>query len=184
VLPVAESTGFSCQLAESYSQTARYFRQVAVIRQAHSTELESALAVWRFANPESDLHGHVDNLREWSRDDGARVFVAADGERLVAVAFSLLARADDGSGPFLPGQRHLTGVAVIPQQQHHGLGRSLLSAVLEDARRDGCWRVTLWTSEANVAARKLFEGSGFIPTGRKEPNRVGVEMLQLEWLNR
>ena len=150
------------------------------IRQADPAELEPALGVWRAANPDSELHGHLERLRDGARDDGARVFVAAEGKRLVGVAFSLPRRAADGAGPVLPGQRHLSGFAVIPERQRHGIGRSLLSTVLEDARRDGCARVTLWTHAANVPARKLFEAAGFVPTGRRGSDDNGAEMLQLE----
>jgi 2-haloacid dehalogenase len=153
---------------------------VAVIRQADPAELESALGVWRAANVDSQLPGHLEHLRGWAGEDGARVFVAAEGERLVGVAFSLPGRAADGAGPVVPGQRHLTGFAVIPERQRHGIGRSLLSTALEDARREGCARVTLWTHAANAPARKLFEAAGFLPTGRSEPDANGAEMLQLE----
>jgi ribosomal protein S18 acetylase RimI-like enzyme len=78
----------------------------------------------------------------------------------------------------------LTGVAVIPEQQRRGIGRTLLATVLDDARRDGCRRVTLWTRAANVPARKLFEAEGFVATGRREPDATGVEMLQLEYVSR
>jgi GNAT superfamily N-acetyltransferase len=152
------------------------------IRQADPAELESALGVWCAANFEGRLHGHPEHLRAWAREDGARVFVAAESERLVGVAFSLRARAADGAGPVVPGRRHLTGFAVVPERRRHGIGRSLLSAVLDDARIDGCTRVTLWTHAANVPARKLFEAAGFLPTGRREPDANGAEMLQLEYV--
>jgi ribosomal protein S18 acetylase RimI-like enzyme len=155
-----------------------------VIRQADPSELESALGVWRAANADSRLHAHLEHLRGWAREDGARIFVAAEGERLLGVAFSLPGRAADGAGPVVPGQRHLTGLAVVPERQRHGIGRSLLSKVLDDARREGCARVTLWTHTANVPARKLFEAAGFLPTGRREPDADGAEMLQLEYLSR
>src|ERR687884_40440 len=115
---------------------------VTEIRQADPAELESALGVWRAANSDSRLHGHLEHLRGWAREDGARVFVAAEGTCLVGVAFSLPGRAADGAGAVLPGQRHLTGLAVVPERQRRGIGRSLLSVVLEDARREGCSRVT------------------------------------------
>ena len=153
---------------------------MAVIRQAEPAELEPALGVWRAANSDSRLHGHLEHLRGWAREDGARVFVAAEGERLVGVAFSLPARAADGAGPVVPGRRHLSGVAVLPERQRQGIGRSLLSTALEDARGEGCTRVKLWTHAANVPARKLFESAGFRPTGRREPDAGGAEMLLLE----
>lgn len=152
------------------------------IRQADPAELESALGVWRAANPESRLHGHLEHLRDGAREEGARVFVAAEGKSLVGVALSLRGRADDGAGPVLPGRRHLTGFAVVPERQRHGIGRRLLATVLEDARREGCTRVTLWTHAANVPARKLFEAAGFLPTGRRGPDADGAEMLQLEFV--
>ena len=155
---------------------------MAVVRQADPAELESALGVWRAANVDSRLYGHVEHLRGWARQDGARVFVAAEGKRLVGVAFSLPGRADDGAGPILPGRRHLTGFAVIPERQRRGIGRSLLSTVLEDARSDGCRRVTLWTQATNVPARRLFEAAGFLPTGRSDSDDTGAEMLQLEYV--
>ena len=153
---------------------------MAVIRQAEPAELEPALGVWRAANSDSRLHGHLEHLRGWAREDGARVFVAAEGERLVGVAFSLPGRAADGAGPVVPGQRHLTGIAVVPERQRRGIGRSLLSTALEDARSEGCARVTLWTHAANAPALRLFEAAGFLPTGRREPDAGGAEMLQLE----
>jgi hypothetical protein len=57
---------------------------VTEIRQADPAELESALGVWRAANPDSELHGHLERLRDGARDNGTRVFVAAEGKRLVA----------------------------------------------------------------------------------------------------
>ena len=153
-----------------------------MIRQADPAELGSALGVWRAANVGSRLHGHVENLRGWASQDGARVFVAAEGTRLVGAALSLPGRAADGAGPVLPGRRHLTGFAVLPERQRQGIGRGLLLAVLEDARSDGCTRVTLWTHAANDPARALFEAAGFVPTGRSEPDESGAEMLQLEYV--
>jgi ribosomal protein S18 acetylase RimI-like enzyme len=152
------------------------------IRQADPEELEAALGVWRAANVDSPLHGHLEHLRGRAREDGARVFVAAEGKRLVGVAFSLRGRAADGAGPVIPGRRHLTGLAVVPERQRHGIGHRLLSTILEDARREGCRRVTLWTHTENVPARKLFEAAGFLPTGRRGPDANGAEMLQLEYV--
>jgi len=153
---------------------------VVVIRQADQAELESALAVWRAANVDGRVHHQLENLRRWAREDGARVFVAVEGERPVAVAFSLLGRADDGAGPLVPGHRHLTGVAVVPERQRRGIGRKLLARALEDARNEGCGRVTLWANATNVPARRLFESAGFVPTGRSERDDSGASMLLFE----
>jgi len=43
--------------------------------------------------------------------------------------------------------------------------------------RQPCPKALLWTSAANIPARKLFETAGVVPTRRKEPQFVGVERL-------
>jgi ribosomal protein S18 acetylase RimI-like enzyme len=151
-----------------------------VVRQARAEEVDQAIGVWRAANRLSPLPQHPERLRRWASGDGARLHVAVEGDRLVGMALSLLGRTEDGAGQVVPGLRHLTGVAVEPSRQREGIASKLLHAVLEEARREDCERVTLWVRTDNHAARRLFASFEFRPTGRSEPDEAGTEMTQLE----
>ncbi|MGI8446477.1 MAG: GNAT family N-acetyltransferase [Streptosporangiaceae bacterium] len=50
---------------------------------------------------------------------------------------------------------------VTPGRRGHGLGRALMKAAIEQARRHGADRIDLSTSEDDVAARALYESLGF-----------------------
>jgi ribosomal protein S18 acetylase RimI-like enzyme len=153
-----------------------------VVRLARADEQRAALAVWRRANRGSALQQHPQRLQRWAREEGARFYVAAEGERLVGMALSLRGRADDGAGEVIPGVRHLTGVAVVPERQRMGIGRRLIATVLADAEHDRCQKVTLWTNETNTAALALFESLGFRPTGRRARDESGAQSVHFERL--
>jgi ribosomal protein S18 acetylase RimI-like enzyme len=150
------------------------------VRQLGISSLETVLDVWHAANELSALTNHRSNLREWARQEGARIFGAFDGEQIVGNAFSLLTRVDDGAGEVVAGARHLTGLAVLPTHRRRGIGQALLHAVIADAQGEGVSRIGLWTHTNNEPARRLFQANGFRPTGRCAVDAVGAEMIMLE----
>ncbi len=50
----------------------------------------------------------------------------------------------------------------MPERRGRGLGRALMDAALELARREGADHMDLGTSEDDVAARALYESLGFV----------------------
>jgi ribosomal protein S18 acetylase RimI-like enzyme len=64
-------------------------------------------------------------------------------------------------------EAHLQELYVVPALRGRGLGRSLMEAVLDEARAAGAGFIDLATSEDDVAARKLYESAGF--TNREQP---------------
>jgi GNAT superfamily N-acetyltransferase len=56
---------------------------------------------------------------------------------------------------------YLEELYVIPGRRGQGLGRALLEAAMDHARKRGAARIDLNTSEADVAARALYESAGF-----------------------
>lgn len=100
-------------------------------------------------------------------------------ERLTERITTLLAGGDTavllgGSGPdglavlrFRPAiwtealECYLAELYVVPDHRGHGLGRALMNAVLELARDQGAAWIDLGTSDADLAARKLYESLGF-----------------------
>ncbi len=56
---------------------------------------------------------------------------------------------------------YLAELYVVPERRGQGLGRALMEAAIELARREGATHMDLGTSEDDVAARALYESLGF-----------------------
>ena len=56
---------------------------------------------------------------------------------------------------------YLEELYVAPAMRGQGLGRALLEAAMETARRAGAAHMDLGTSEDDTAARALYESAGF-----------------------
>jgi ribosomal protein S18 acetylase RimI-like enzyme len=64
----------------------------------------------------------------------------------------------------LPSHSHvliMNGLAVAPDHQGQGLGRRLVEATKEEARRRGARKLTLRVLGPNIVARALYESCGF-----------------------
>lgn len=62
---------------------------------------------------------------------------------------------------------HVTNVAVHPGHRRRGIGRALLSGVIEEARRRAIRVVALEVRPSNLEARMLYESFGFRVVGRR-----------------
>lgn len=60
---------------------------------------------------------------------------------------------------------YLAELYVVPDRRRGGLGRALMEAAIELARREGADYMDLGTSEDDVAARALYESLGFSNRG-------------------
>ena len=72
---------------------------------------------------------------------------------------------------------YLEELYVVPGRRGRGLGRALLGAAMEHARRRGAAHIDLGTSEDDVAARALYESAGFT---NREGGPDGPRMLYYE----
>ncbi|MEU6577008.1 GNAT family N-acetyltransferase [Streptomyces sp. NPDC046805] len=61
--------------------------------------------------------------------------------------------------------RQIQGLAVADEARGRGVGRALIRAAVEEARRRGARRITLRVLGHNIAARKLYESEGFVVEG-------------------
>jgi ribosomal protein S18 acetylase RimI-like enzyme len=89
------------------------------------------------------------------------MFVAED-EAAVGMSFGLI----DGERS---ERAHLGGMWVDPSARHRGAGRALGDAVMAWARERGFAEIVLWVTEGNARAIALYEGLGFLHTGRSRP---------------
>lgn len=67
----------------------------------------------------------------------------------------------------VPPEADVQTIAVAPRSQGRGLGRQLLDALLDEARRRGCTQVFLEVLDTNEAAIALYERAGFERQGRR-----------------
>jgi ribosomal protein S18 acetylase RimI-like enzyme len=69
---------------------------------------------------------------------------------------------------------YLAELYVVPERRGQGLGRALVEAAIELARRKGADYMELGTSEDDVAARALYESLGFDNRGGKPEGPVNL----------
>jgi len=66
-------------------------------------------------------------------------------------------------------EAHITNIAVDPDERRQGLGKLLVSGMLEEIQSLKMDTVTLEVRDGNIPARALYEGFGFESAGRR-PN--------------
>jgi GNAT superfamily N-acetyltransferase len=105
-----------------------------------SLDVEQRASLWRrlMANPE-----HV-------------LLVGVVAERVRG--FGSLAPSRDAGAE--PGTAELMAIYVDPDSVRTGVGRALLQASLDEARRRGDRALTLWVLDANHVARRFYESAG------------------------
>jgi GNAT superfamily N-acetyltransferase len=100
-------------------------------------------------------------------------FLVAENDALVGMASGFAGRADDGTGPVVPGLCHLGAVFVEPSRWGEGIGHALVTAAVDRAAALDYRRVQLWTHESNERAQRLYRSHGFAPSGRTKTDDRG-----------
>ena len=65
------------------------------------------------------------------------------------------------------GELHINNVAVRDQYRRRGIGRALLSKIIEEATRLGVTAALLEVRSGNIPAQALYENCGFTAIGRR-----------------
>jgi ribosomal-protein-alanine N-acetyltransferase len=65
-------------------------------------------------------------------------------------------------------------IAVHPDQRGQGLGRLLVARAADDAMQRGASELFLEVRDNNLAARALYQNSGFTPVGHRPDYYTGV----------
>jgi GNAT superfamily N-acetyltransferase len=85
------------------------------------------------------------------------VLLAYAAGRAVGIATCFLGFTTFAARPLL----NIHDLAVVPEHRGRGVGRALLEAAAEAARRRGCVKLTLEVQEGNARARRLYAAAGF-----------------------
>lgn len=109
-----------------------------------------------------------------SEGDQQVLFVAENNDGLVGMAGGM-SETDD----FVP---ELISMWVDPRVRGTGLGRQLVAAIVDWARRRGARALQLWVTESNKAAVALYEQSGFQRTGERQPLPSNERLAEIRML--
>ena len=103
---------------------------------------------------------------------GAAWIAEADGERVGGVFC-----VPDSE----PGTARLRLLVVTPAARGLGLGSALVEHCLEYARAQGYERVTLWTNDVLVAARRIYQRAGFTLVKEEPHHSFGHDLVGQDW---
>lgn len=104
------------------------------------------------------------------------VLLAFDGAQAVGVAVCFLGFSTFRAQPLL----NVHDLAVLPEYRGRGVGRALLRAAEERARRRGCCKLTLEVQDDNRRALALYRSFGFadVTYGASGPTRFLSKTLE------
>ncbi|WP_439576877.1 bifunctional helix-turn-helix transcriptional regulator/GNAT family N-acetyltransferase [Elioraea sp.] len=70
---------------------------------------------------------------------------------------------------------------VEPEARGLGIGKRLVEHAMGFARAAGYTRMTLWTNDVLVAARRIYEAAGFVCTAREPHTSFGQDLVSETW---
>lgn len=81
-------------------------------------------------------------------------------------------------------EAHITNIAVLPAYQGRGLGKVLLSSMIEECKLRAIERMTLEVRESNLVAQSLYKKLGFVEGAiRKNYYSDNQEDAIVMWVN-
>ena len=127
------------------------------LRPAHAGDPEALLAVNAQAGADALPRSWLLDLSRYSGERG--LLVVAESGAGVVDGFCLATVVLDEASLLL--------IVARPRVRREGLGRALLTALLDRLGRRGIRRCLLEVRESNAAALALYSGSGFVRDGRR-----------------
>ena len=116
----------------------------------------------RFVDEQAQPDAHWLRLTESVTMPGGQVMLVAEDEgRPLGLAFGFFDKEHPKTG-------HVGGMWVEPGSRGKGTGQALLSAAIAWARARCLERMTLWVTEGNEPATRLYERLGFADTGQRD----------------
>jgi GNAT superfamily N-acetyltransferase len=124
---------------------------------------------WRFEGLVAEIVGNF--VRD--HDPAAeRCWIAQIGTRIVGSVF--LVRAS-------PQEARLRLLYVESDARGLGIGARLVDECIAAARALGYQRLTLWTNDVLVAARRLYQARGFVLSSEERHHSFGRDLVGQHW---
>ena len=96
------------------------------------------------------------SAREFLGDPRHRLVVALDEDTVVGFVSAVIYVHPDKPAPEL----WINEIGVAPTHQNQGIGKSLMRAILEEAKRSGCSEAWVLTDRINLPAMAMYKSSG------------------------
>lgn len=113
-----------------------------------------------------------EELLEILRDDGKPVFAARDGKgNVLGYAFCVFQQHLDNNILTDIKTLYIDDLCVDEASRGQKIGRQLYEYVLDFARMENCYNVTLNVWECNPGAKKFYEKCGLVP------QKTGMEII-------
>ena len=125
---------------------------------------------WTYEGLASRILGAFVAEFDASREDA---WVAERADAIVGSVF--LMKSDD------PGSAKLRLLYVEPKARGAGVGRRLVATCIARARELGYCRLTLWTNDILVAARRIYQGAGFRLVSEAPHHSFGHDLVGQTW---
>ena len=153
-------------------------------RSAFAEDLPAILDLYRFLQPADPILDPRDEavLKHWMtilRDSRLRYFVAESEDKIVSCCtLTLVPNLTRGMRPY----GIIENVVTRPDYRKKGFATGVLSAALEDAWREGCYKVMLMTGSKEEGTLRFYENAGFqrgiktgfiaYPNGKEAPKKL------------
>ena len=129
---------------------------------------------WRERDPGEGAGPVALYVKGWGRP-GDTALIAVDDGFPVGAAWYRLFRRDHHAYGFVDEETPELAIAVVPSRRGHGVGESLLEALVERARVDGYQALSLSVPSDDAALLAFYEKHGFSPVREDE---TSVTMLR------
>jgi ribosomal protein S18 acetylase RimI-like enzyme len=96
------------------------------------------------------------SAKEFLADPRHRLVVALDGGLVVGFVSAVIYVQPDKPAPEL----WINEIGVAPTHQRQGIGKALMQAILEEAKKSGCREAWVLTDRANIAAMTMYKSVG------------------------
>jgi aminoglycoside 6'-N-acetyltransferase I len=96
------------------------------------------------------------SAKEFLADPRHRIVVALDDDLVVGFVSAVIYVHPDKSAPEL----WINEIGVAPTHQRQGIGKALMQAVLDEAKRSGCTEAWVLTDRSNLPAMAMYKSAG------------------------
>ena len=96
------------------------------------------------------------SAQEFLTDPRHRLVVALDGDLVVGFVSAVIYVHPDKPAP----EMWINEIGVAPTHQRQGIGKALMQAILEEAKRSGCREVWVLTDRTNLSAMAMYKSAG------------------------